>query len=71
VFAGIREAWGDRRVLMLDQEGQLHSLPVGWTDAAEPDVFVTISAGRSAFKVADLVELATMLEGLQSGQLGL
>jgi hypothetical protein len=70
VFAGIREAWGDRRVLMLDQEGHQHSLPLGWTDAAEPDVFVTMSAGRSAFRAADLVELATVVEHLRSGQRG-
>lgn len=39
-------------------------MPVGWTDAAEPDVFVAISAGRSAFRVSDLVELALLVERL-------
>ena len=70
MLAGIREAWGDRRVLMLDQQGRQHSLPLGWTDAAEPDVFVTMSAGRSAFRAADLVELATLVEHLRSGRRG-
>jgi hypothetical protein len=66
VFGGVRDTWGDRRVLLLDEEGQVHSLPLSWTDAAEPDVFVTMSAGRSAFRVADLVELATTVERLRA-----
>jgi hypothetical protein len=37
---------------------------VGWTDAAEPDAFVTIAAGRSPFRFADLVELRRLIDGL-------
>ena len=39
-------------------------LPVGWADAAEPDAFVTMAAGRSPFRFADLVELRRLIDGL-------
>jgi len=51
---------------MLDEQGQQLSLPLGWTDAAEPDVFVTMSAGRSAFRVVDLLELAALVAALRA-----
>jgi hypothetical protein len=39
---------------------------VGWTDAAGPDVFVAVAAGRCPFKVADLLALARLAEGCRS-----
>jgi len=51
VFIGIRQAWGEYRVFLLDTEGVQHCLPVPWTDAAEPDVFVVMAAGRCAFRL--------------------
>jgi hypothetical protein len=62
VFGGVRQTWGDHRVFLLDENGTQHSLPVGWTDAAAPDVFVAMAAGRSAFRVTDLIELAVLVE---------
>ena len=50
--------------LELDGNGQQFSLPLGWTDAAEPDVFVTMAAGRSPFRFADLVALRRLIDGL-------
>jgi hypothetical protein len=47
VFVAVRQAWAEDRVFFLDRDGGQHSLPVGWTDAAGPDVFVTVAAGRS------------------------
>ena len=64
VFGGVRQTWGDHRVFLLDEHGVQHSLPVGWTDAAEPDVFVMMAEGRSPFRVDDLVELARLVEQL-------
>jgi len=64
VFGGVRQTWGDHRVFLLDENGMQHSLPVGWTDAAVPDVFVAMAAGRSAFRVSDLIELAVLVEQL-------
>ena len=51
-------------MFLLDEDGVQHSLPVGWTDAAEPDVFVVMAEGRSPFRVGDLVELARLVEEL-------
>ena len=43
-------------MFFLDEDARQFSLPVGWTDAAEPDAFVTMAAGRSPFRFTDLVE---------------
>ena len=59
----VRQTWSQDRVFFLDSDGGQHSLPVGWTDAAGPDVFVTVAAGRCPFRVADLLALARLLEG--------
>lgn len=56
--------WGEDRVLLFDARGELFSLPAGWTDADPPDPYVAIAAGRSAFRVADLVELAALIDHL-------
>ena len=64
MFGGVRQTWGDHRVFLLDENGTQHSLPVGWTDAAGPDVFVAMAAGRSAFRVSDLIDLAVLVEQL-------
>ena len=64
VFVAVRQTWADDRVFFLDQDGIQHSLPVGWTDAAGPDVFVTVAAGRSPFRAADLLALRQLVDGL-------
>ena len=40
-------------MFFLDDQGVQHSLPVGWTDAVEPDPFVVAAAGRCPFRVVD------------------
>src|SRR5215469_6273528 len=62
VFVAVRQTWSQDRVFFLDADGRQHSLPVGWTDAAGPDVFVTVAAGRCPFRVADLPALARLAE---------
>jgi len=64
VFLAVRQTWSEDRVFFLDTGGRQFSLPVGWTDAAEPDAFVAMAAGRSAFRFADLVELRRLIDGL-------
>ena len=63
MFVAVRQTWAEDRVFFLDAEGRQHSLPVGWTDAAGPDAFVTVAAGRCPFRVADLLALARLAEG--------
>jgi len=52
-------------VFFFDDDGVQRSLPRGWTDAADVDVFVAVAAGRSALRVVDLLELVGLLEGLR------
>jgi Family of unknown function (DUF5372) len=47
-------------------DGQLTSLPSAWTDVDPPEPFVMVSAGRSAFRVEDLLALAALIDGLQA-----
>ena len=63
MFVAVRQTWAEDRVFFLDTEGRQYSLPVGWTDAACPDVFVSVAAGRCPFKVTDLLALARLAEG--------
>jgi hypothetical protein len=47
------------------EDGTLTSVPRAWTDLADPDVFVTVAAGRSPFRVEDLLVLAELVESLR------
>ena len=60
----VQQTWSRDRVYFFGDDGTMQSLPTAWTDAAEPDVFVALSAGRSAFRVDDLLSLAGVLHGL-------
>jgi hypothetical protein len=64
VFIALRQTWGEDRVFFYDEQGTVSSLPVAWTDAVPADVFVTIAAGRSAFRVEDLVALRELISAL-------
>jgi hypothetical protein len=37
-------------------------VPTSWTDAVGVDAFVVVAAGRSLFRVVDLLELAQRIE---------
>jgi hypothetical protein len=65
VLLGVRQNWSEDRVFFLDEDGCQYSLPVGWTDAAEVDVFVAASAGRCPFRIRDLIALAGLVDGLR------
>ena len=65
VFVAVRQTWAEDRVFFLDEAGVQHSLPVGWTDATEPDVFVVMAAGRCPFRLDDLLDLTGLLDRLR------
>lgn len=48
---------GDQRV---------YSMPASWTDVEGVDLFVALSAGRSLFRIEDLLALSALLEKLDS-----
>jgi hypothetical protein len=54
--------WGEDRVFYYDSSGKLKSLLANLTDVNPTDAFELISAGRSAFRVDDLLELRRLLD---------
>jgi hypothetical protein len=66
VLVGVRHAWSEDRVFFLDEEGTQCSLLRGWTDDADPDPFVVVAGGRSAFRVGDLLALVEFVDGLRA-----
>src|SRR5215470_16693577 len=53
--------WGGDRVCFRDDKGALRFLPTAWTTLAPADPFVQMSAGRSHFRVEDLLRLTTLI----------
>jgi hypothetical protein len=60
-----KKNWGEDRVFFFTENGQLTSLPAGWTNVDPPDPFVAIADGRSMLRIEDLVALALLLDGLR------
>ena len=54
--------WGEDRVFYYDASGKLKSLLTNVTDVVSKDAFDRISAGRSAFRVDDLLELHRLFD---------
>ena len=61
-----RQNWGEDRVWFYDREGRLASIPTTWTDIAALDPFVVVAAGRSLFRVTDLLELEQQILPLEA-----
>jgi hypothetical protein len=66
-FVNRRKNWQSDRVYFFDDTGELACLPAAWTDVAPEDPFVVVSAGRSPFRTADLLELAELIRELRQG----
>jgi Family of unknown function (DUF5372) len=54
--------WGEDRVFYHDAHGNLLSLATYLTDLVPPDAFALAAAGRSAFRIDDLLELRARLD---------
>jgi len=54
--------WGEDRVFYHDAHGNLLSLATHLTDLVPPDAFALASAGRSAFRIDDLLALRARLD---------
>jgi len=54
--------WGEDRVFYYDQAGELKSFLSNVTDLAPEDAFEQVSAGRSAFRADDLLELRRLID---------
>jgi len=60
--------WGEDRVFYYDASSRLKSLMTNVTDVVERDAFDRISAGRSAFRIDDLLELRRLCEKHKAGE---
>jgi hypothetical protein len=69
-MVGRHLSWGEDRVFYYDSGGRLKSFPVNITDLFPIDDFTRISAGRSAFRVDDLLELRERLDRRKGGEGG-
>ena len=58
-----RHFGSEDRVVYVDETGAIRSLPAHWTSVVAEDPVVFVSAGRSHFRVADLVELTRLVRG--------
>jgi hypothetical protein len=61
-FVEYRQNWGEDRVYLHDDSGQLFSLPAAWTDAAAADPFVVVAAGRCPFTTGSLLAVADLID---------
>jgi len=61
-----KKSWGHQCIDLYNEHDGLITVPIGWTDAVEPDPFVVVSAGRSNFRTKDLVRLVHLIEGLKA-----
>jgi Family of unknown function (DUF5372) len=55
--------YGKRLLLQVDEE-QICSVPPHWTDIEAPDPEIILGAGRALFRLADLLQLAELVERL-------
>jgi hypothetical protein len=56
-----RQTWGEHQVYFHDANQRLRAVPTDWTSMAALDPFVSVAAGRSCFRIVDLLELAQMI----------
>jgi hypothetical protein len=61
----IRQNWGEELLYYHDQKGRLISVPARWTDRVAADPVVALSAGRSPFRLEDVLKLTRLLAALE------
>jgi hypothetical protein len=54
----------EKRVYFRDVGRRIASIPLAFTSLAAPDPFLVVSAGRSHFRVGDLVELSRLIKSI-------
>ncbi|KRB83515.1 hypothetical protein ASE07_23700 [Noviherbaspirillum sp. Root189] len=64
VLSTCKQYWGEDRVMYQDANERLTSMLVSWTDVQEPDLFMQASAGRSWFRIDDLLLLRVLIDEL-------
>jgi hypothetical protein len=64
-LVAVRHNWGNDQVYFQDAAGHLRTLPSAWTSLSPADPVILVGAGRSPFKLADLLELSRLLQALR------
>lgn len=59
------DCWSRKRAFYIDDNNNLSSVPVEWTDVLSPDPFIHISDGRSSLHAFALLELAELINILK------
>ena len=63
-----RHNWGEYRVSFYETADHVRILPAAWTSLAPPDPSVVLAGGRAAFRVADLLQLSSLIGRIEEGQ---
>ncbi len=63
-----RKSWGRQFIDFQYDNAKTGAIPLAWTDADQTDPFLTISQGRSVFRVPELLQLVELIDlATQSG----
>jgi hypothetical protein len=65
-----RRDWGDDRVGYCNESDSQATIPISFTNLRTPDPFVEMAAGRTRFRVEDLIELTKLVETFKSERKG-
>ena len=57
-----RKSWGRQFIDFRYDNGKTGAVPLAWTDVDQADPFLTISQGRSVFRVPELLQLAELID---------
>lgn len=57
-----RKSWGREFIDFQYDNGKTGAIPLTWTDADQVDPFLTISQGRSVFRVPELLQLVELID---------
>ncbi len=60
-MAAWRHNWSEDRVYFEDDRKKLRSVPSQWTSLVPEEPVVVVGVGRAHFRLAELLELATLL----------
>jgi hypothetical protein len=60
-----RHNWGEYRVTFYETPEHVRTLPATWTSIVPPDPSVVLATGRAAFRVADLLTLAHLMQRIE------
>jgi hypothetical protein len=58
------EGSGEQRAYYIDENNDIRSIPLSWTDVQPTDPFLVMAGGRSPLRTPELIELVKRIEEL-------